>query len=273
MPDLETEPGFLLHWEEAGAGRPLVLVHGWSMSSRAFAWQAEALAAHHRVVRYDLRGHGRSRAPPGAAAYAVEDHARDLAAVLARLDLDRAVLVGWSMGAQVALEALPGIQGRLAALVLLSATPRFTAAADWPHGLPTVSVRALAARLAHRPERTLRRFFDDMFVEGEVDGAQGSEIERRVLEGAPAVALEAARAGLAALEAADQRRRLAEVRVPALLVHGELDPICLPAASAFAQARIAGARRSVVPGAGHAPHLSRPSLVNELLGRFLADVA
>jgi pimeloyl-ACP methyl ester esterase len=270
MPFLETEPGVTLHWDELGSGRPVVFVHGWSMSSRAFAWQTEALAASHRVIRYDLRGHGRSRSD-AKVGYAVEDHARDLGALLARCELRAAALVAWSMGAQVALEALPAIQDRLDSLVLLSATPRFTAAEGWPHGLPAASVAALAARLEHRPERTLQRFFDGMFAPGEIGPPERACIGRRVLEGAPTVSLPAARAGLQALLESDQRQRLGEVRVPALLVHGELDPICLPAASAFAQGCIPGARRRVLPGAGHAPHLSRPSLVNELLADFLAS--
>jgi pimeloyl-ACP methyl ester esterase len=274
MPTLETEPGVMLHWEEAGAGRPVVFVHGWSMSSRAFAWQVESLAASHRVVLYDLRGHGRSRCDDGAAAasHAIEDHARDLSTLFTRLGLAGAVLVGWSMGSQVALEALPDIRDRLDGLVLLSATPRFVADEDWPHGLPAVSVRALAARLDHKPERTLQRFFEGMFVADEIGEPERAEIGRRVLADAPPVSLTAARAGLEALLRSDQRQRLRDVRLPVLLLHGERDPICLPAASAFAQDHIPGARRQVLPGAGHAPHLSRPSLVNELLAGFLADL-
>ncbi len=271
MPLIETERGVRLHFEEAGAGPPVVLVHGWSMSSRAFAWQVEALARSRRVVAYDLRGHGRSPEPAATGRQRMEDHARDLAALLARLDLSSAALVGWSMGAQVALAALPAVAARLAALVLVSMTPRFTAAGDWPHGLPETSVRALAARVEHAPAKALRRFFDAMFVPGEVDGAQRAEIDARVLAGAPPLGAAAALAGLDALVANDERPRLGDVRVPVLLVHGERDPICLPEASAFAQSRIPGARRAVLPGVGHAPHLSRPALVNDLLARFLAE--
>lgn len=270
MPFLETEPGVMLHWAELGTGRPVVFVHGWSMSSCVFDRQADSLAATHRVIRYDLRGHGRSRC--ATAGHAIEDHARDLGTLLDRLDLHGAALVAWSMGSQVALEASPAIQDRLSALVLLSATPRFTAGEDWPHGLPTASVRALAARLEHRPERTLQRFFDGMFVPGEIGAPERAGIARRVLTDAPPVSLLAARAGLEALLVSDQRMRLREVRVPTLLLHGELDPICLPAASAFAERRIPGARRRTLPGAGHAPHLSRPSLVNEELAGFLAEL-
>ena len=275
MPYLETERGVTLHWEEAGAGSPVVFVHGWSMSSRSFAWQLEATAPSHRAIAYDLRGHGRSRREELALeeGHALEDHARDLSTLMEQLELSGAALVGWSMGGQVALEALPAIQDRLAALVLISTTPRFTVGGDWPHGLTEASVRALAARLEHKPQKALQRFFEGMFVAGELHETQLVDIERQVLAGAPPVSVVTARRGLEALLASDQRRRLQEVRVPTLLVHGERDPICLPAASAFAQAHIPGARRWVLPGLGHAPHLSRPALVNELLARFLAELS
>jgi pimeloyl-[acyl-carrier protein] methyl ester esterase len=275
MPYLETEPGVMIHWEEAGTGRPVVFVHGWSMSSCSFAWQMEAPALSYRAIAYDLRGHGRSpcEKPAPEEGHAIEDHARDLSTLIERLDLSDAALVGWSMGGQVALEALPDVQDRLAALILISTTPRFTVGGDWAHGLTEVSVRALAARLEHKPQKTLHRFFEGMFVAGELHETQFADIERRVLAGAPPASVAAARTGLEALLASDQRPRLRDVRVPTLLVHGERDPICLPTASAFAEAHIPGARRRVLPGLGHAPHLSRPALVNELLAGFLAELS
>jgi pimeloyl-[acyl-carrier protein] methyl ester esterase len=268
---LETQPGVHLHWHEEGAGRPVVLVHGWSMSSRALGGLARSLAPSRRALALDLRGHGASSAPVDG--YAVEDHARDLAAWMERLDLDGAALVGWSMGAQIALEALPAVERRVDRLVLMSMTPRFTAAPDWPHGLPESTVRALALRLERGPERTLRRFFDGMFAPDELEPGRLDDLAAEILAGGPSVAPVAARRGLDALVAADQRDRLPSVRVPTLLVHGDRDAICLPAASAHAEARIARARRCVLSGAGHAPHLSRPAAVLDLLRGFVEGAA
>jgi pimeloyl-ACP methyl ester esterase len=269
MPTFQPEPGVTLRYDAAGAGRPAVLVHGWSLSSRAFAWQIVALAAAgYRVLAPDLRGHGGS---PAAPAYRVEDHARDLAALFAHEEVRGAALVGWSMGGQIALEALPALGDRVSALALVSSTPRFTAAEDWPHGLSAVSVHALAARLEHRPEKTLQRYFEGMFVPDELDGEARARIGERVLGGAPPRDVAAARAGLDALLAADQRPRLADVAVPLLLLHGERDPICLPAASAWMHARVPRSRLELLPGLGHAPQLSRPAIVSELLAEFFAE--
>jgi pimeloyl-[acyl-carrier protein] methyl ester esterase len=272
MPSFSPEPGVALHYVDApGARPPVVLVHGWSMSSAAFAAQLDALAsAGHRVLALDLRGHGRSSP---AARYLVEDHARDLAALFERESLSRAVLVGWSLGGQVALEALPALGDRVAALALLSATPRFTQGDDWPHGLAASSVRALAARVARRPEQALRRFFDAMFAPGELEAAARERLAARVVAGpgAPGQDAAAALAGLDAFLAADQRPRLAAARAPALLVHGLDDAICLPAASRFMHERLPGSRLELLAGLGHAPHLSRPALVSELIVRFASE--
>jgi len=272
-----------LHVERAGQGPPVVLLHGWSSSSRAFAPMLEHLAPHHRVLAPDLRGHGRSPVDPSArarseradgcpaAGYAMEDHAADVAALLEREDVTGAALVGWSMGAQVALEALSLSRRRVAALVLVSGTPRFTAAEDWPHGLREASVRALARLLVRQPERTLRAFFEGMFVPGELCAERALEIERSVAEGAPPPSLAAIRAGLDAFIVADQRSRAAEVAVPALVIHGERDPVCLPGAARWMAERIPGARLALLQGLGHAPLLSRPGLVSDLVLGFLAE--
>jgi pimeloyl-[acyl-carrier protein] methyl ester esterase len=255
--------------EEQGRGRPLVLVHGWAMSGRALSGLARDLAATHRTISVDLRGHGRSPAPERG--YRVEDHAADLVALFEALGLDGAVLAGWSLGAQVALEALPALGGRVRALVLLSGTPRFTEGLGWPHGLPAASVHALAARLERRPGATLRRFFEGMFAPGELPAPEVAALADHVLAD-PGPALHAARAGLDAFLAADQRPRLAAVAVPALVVHGGSDPVCLPGAARAAAAALPGAELRELPGLGHAPHLSRPAQVAGLLSAFLRRV-
>jgi pimeloyl-[acyl-carrier protein] methyl ester esterase len=258
-----------LHVEEAGRGRPVILLHGWSLSSAALSGLAEALAPRCRVLLADLRGHGRSPAP--GEGYEVADHARDLAALVDRLGPERPVLLGWSLGAMAVLAALPGLGSRVAGAVLLSGTPRFCAAADWPHGLPEGTVRAMATQLADRPERALRRFFGGMFVEGEIERAPLEALARHLVEGAPPDG-NGVRRSLAGLARADLRDGCREVSAPALLLHGERDPVCLPGASAWMAGAIPGARLELLAGLGHAPQLSRPREVVDAVRRFLAEV-
>ncbi len=253
-----------LHHEDVGTGAPLVLVHGWSLSSAVFDDEVAALAPRYRVVRPDLRGHGRSVPGP----FGLVELARDLATLLDRLGVDRVVLAGWSLGAQVALAALPLVRARVRALVLVSGTPRFTASEGWPHGLPAQSVDVLAHRVRRDAERAVRRFFDGMFAEGELDDAgrrRTAALRNRIPLPDPAAAL----SGLDVLAREDLRAALSRVDVPTLVVHGEADPICPVGAARATAAAIAGARLELVAGAGHAPFLSCPGSLARVLAPLL----
>jgi len=255
-----------LHVEELGRGPPVVLVHGWSLSSRALGVLGEALAPRFRVLLADLRGHGRSPAPRGG--WAPEEHAADLVALLDRLGLDRAALVGWSFGASVVLAALPALGDRVSGAALLSATPRLCRGEEWAHGLRPEEARDLATRLRERPTPALRRWFGGMFAEGEIEEPPMVAMAQHMLDGAPPDPEGAARS-LEGWAGADLRASLAAVAVPTLLVHGERDPVVPAAAATWAAGQIPGARLTLLPGAGHAPQLSRPREVVDAVRPFL----
>jgi pimeloyl-[acyl-carrier protein] methyl ester esterase len=252
-----------LHHEDVGAGPPVVLVHGWSLSSAAFEADAAALARRHRVIAPDLRGHGKS----GAGAFSLGDLAADLAALFERLGLEGAVLAGWSLGAQVAIAALPRMRARIARMILVAGTPRFTQGPDWPHGLPPQAVEVLAHRLRRDPARAVARFFEGMFADGELDEA-GRQRLAALRASMPVPDPAAAQAGLAILAHEDLRPALCAVDVPVLLVHGERDPVCPPGASRAMAEAIPGARLALLPGAGHAPFLARPGALAEAVLSF-----
>jgi pimeloyl-[acyl-carrier protein] methyl ester esterase len=256
-----------LHREDAGAGAPIVLVHGWSLSSAAFGDEIAFLArGGRRAIAPDLRGHGRSPAP--GSAFGLADLARDVAALFDALAHEGAVLLGWSLGAEVALAAAPLLRGRVAALVLVSGTPRFTEGEGWPHGLPARSVDGLALRVRRDAPKTVARFFDGMFVEGELDAtgrARADAVRAAVRPADPGALLSA----LDVLAREDLRAGLPALDLPVLLVHGDRDPVCPPGASRAMAAAIPRARLVEVAGAGHAPFLSRPGPFRDALASFL----
>lgn len=259
MARLATDFG-TLHYEDAGAGDPVVLVHGWAFASGVFDAEAERLARSHRVIRPDLRGHGRSSSGP----FELAALAGDLAALADALGLERAVVVGWSLGGQIALAALPLVRRRLAGLVLVSATPRFTAGEGWTHGVPAQSLEVLAHRVRRDPARAVARFREGAFVEGEVDGTV-----RARAAALPAPDPRAAREGLELLAREDLRPSLAALDLPVLVLHGERDPICPPGAGRALAAAVPSARLVELRGAGHAPFLSRPGAFGDALASFL----
>jgi pimeloyl-ACP methyl ester carboxylesterase len=126
-----------IYYEDHGAGRPVVLIHGYPLSGRGWDKQVAALLdAGHRVITYDRRGFGKSSQP--VTGYDYDTFAADLAALLDRLDLRDAVLVGHSMGTGEVTRYL-GTRGsaRVAGGVLVSPIPPFLLqTADNPEGVP-----------------------------------------------------------------------------------------------------------------------------------------
>ena len=110
-----------LHYEERGSGPPVVLLHGYPLDRTLWRAQIAALSDAYRVIAPDLRGHGASPAPEGD--YSMDSLAADVAAMLDRLGVERAVWVGHSMGGYVALAALRAMPQRVAGLVLCASHP------------------------------------------------------------------------------------------------------------------------------------------------------
>lgn len=268
MPFIETSSGVEIYYEETGHGRPLVMLHGWSMSGRVWRFQQE-LADTFRLVIPDLAGHGRSSAP--AAGYSLNDLAGDIVDLFERLDLTNAVLLGWSLGSQVALAAFQKLQERLAGVVLVGATPRFTATDGYPWGLPATAVRGMGLRLRRDLNRTMGEFFQGMFATEELSREQEHRIAREiVMEGHPPLPA-VAQATLKILASTDLRAILPEIRRPVLIIHGSADAVCQPGAARYLAKRMPDARLVELNGIGHAPFLSRPVDVNAVLRSFLRE--
>lgn len=258
-----------LHVEASGEGPTLLAVHGWSRSGADLAPLAAALPGL-RVVRPDLRGHGRS-APAPLTLTALAADLADLAAAVAPAG---ALLLGWSLGAQVVLAALaahPALRAAARGLVLVGATPRFTRGDDWPHGQPPRAVEGLALRVRRAPARALDRFLEDCFAEGELDEAGRARVA--ALRGEPATDPAAALAGLDVLAGADLRAGLPGLDLPALVLHGEADAIVPVAAGRALAAALPRARLATFPGLGHAPHVSRPAAVAAEVAAFAGGLA
>jgi pimeloyl-ACP methyl ester esterase len=265
MGSVVTSSGQRLHVEDAGSGPPVLFLHGWAMAGNLLAPLAERLGAGRRVLTVDLRGHGAS-AP--AATATLDDHAGDLAEVLEGRGLEGAVVVAWSLGAQVAIHAFPALRPRLAGLVLLAGTPRFTVTEGWSHGLAARQVDVLARRFERDPVRTRTRFLSDLLTPPERDALGDGGLA--ALDGAtPAPDPAAALAGLDILAHADLRPTLSRIDRPLLLVHGAADPICPPGASEAMRDAIPGAELLLLPGAGHAPFLTREGEVAAAIAGFL----
>jgi non-heme chloroperoxidase len=268
MPYIEISSRAKIHYEDMGKGLPLVLLHGWAGSGVLWRFQRE-LSEEFRLIIPDLRGHGRS--VPLHEPFTLEALAADLCNMFERLDLQKAVIIGWSLGSQVAMLAFPMLRKRLAGVVLVGATVRFTATAGYPHGLPAEELRGMGIRLKRCYEKTMGEFFRSMFVAGELSREQEARIDNEVLTKGrlpdPAVAV----SGLDVLATADLRPELSGIDLPVLLIHGDADTICPVGSSHYMKESIPDATLVEFAGVGHAPNLSRPVEFNACVRRFIRE--
>lgn len=267
MPLVSSRAGGQLHYRQQGSGRPLVFIHGWCMSGEVWQLQ-QSLSTCCRVITCDLRGHGRSTVPDSGMG-GFDGYAADLVDLMADLDLQEAVLVGWSLGGQVLLKAYAEVAHQTAGIVLVGTTPRFTAAPHFPHGLPPKEAEGMRLKIRRNLERTLSNFQRQLFAAGELEDPTLAAIVEPILAGVPAPSPAAALDGLEALMTAEMLHEAAAISCPALLIHGEQDPICLPQASAWLAEQIPMSRRLLYPGCGHGPFLSRSERFNHDLQQFV----
>jgi 3-oxoadipate enol-lactonase len=251
----------------------VVLVHGYSVDLRLWDDTVPALlAAGFRVVRYDVRGHGRSLVPTSG--YSYPTYAADLADLLDRLNVDRPIseelavaaahLVGLSMGGGIALQFALDYPGRVRSLTLVdSALPGFTYSAQFSRQIEELveAARSRGPRFAlervwlqHPIFDGLRRFPDRFArLQEMVLSYPGRDLLAEPEPPPPVPAVE----------------RLAEIAAPALVLVGELDLPDFHLAAQVLAANLPRARLQVLPDCGHLPPLERPAEFNRLLVEFL----
>jgi pimeloyl-ACP methyl ester carboxylesterase len=243
--------------DRGGGGAPVVLLHPFPLSRGSWNGLADALAAHHRVIAVDARGFGES---PLAAPYAIADLADDLAALLAELDVERATVLGMSMGGYTALAFAARHPDRLAALVLADTR----AAAD---SAETRTARAAAIDLIRQagPEAYLVASLPRLLSPGAPTALATSLRARAETRAASLVA------GLEALrDRPDRTGELGAIRCPSLLVCGESDQVT-PAAEMRRMAEaIPGSTFALVPEAGHLAQIEAPDAFERALAPFLS---
>lgn len=270
MPWYENRSGEQLWYEDVGAGRPVVLLHGWCMSSAVWKFQYEGLAAAMRLLAPDLRGHGRSRQI--AAGLTFNTFVNDLIDFCEVLKLGEVVLVGWSMGGQIALQACAEYPDRFAGLALVSATPCFTAADDFPFGLAANEAIGMRLKVQRNTRRALDGFYTRLFAAGELESHAGAAEIRQLLTDIATPETFAVLDALESLTLTDMRHLLSEISAPTLIINGAQDRICLPQASRYLKEHIDNAGQTVFSQCGHAPFLTYSRQFNGEISRFLRGV-
>ena len=264
---LVATPGGEVHVREDGhpANPAMVLLHGFAGSAHWFDRLAPLLARDHRVIRVDLIGHGASAKP--AAGYAIDDQADAVDAVLDRLGIGSAVLLGHSFGAAVAV-ALAGRTTLLVErLVLLDEGPD-NGFGDQPL-MTRLGFAPIVGELMHRLafDPLVRDGYRDAFAE-DFDLAQGFDDPDQVVRDFRNMTYTSYAESWAAEDAflAERRldQRLRELELPATVVFGEHDRFFHAEPSAAAFRALPRTRVELMPGVGHSPNVERPAEVARL---------
>lgn len=265
--------GHALAYARQGGGLPVVLLHGFTGDMRTLEDVARGLrAAGFATLSVDLLGHGASDAPADPKAYALERCAAHLAALLDAEGVERAALLGYSMGGRVALGFACAFPARVRALVLVGASaglasPEERAArrasdealaeAILREGVPAFVSRWMANPLFASQARLGARFLAE---------ARAQRLENR------AVGLAGSLRGLGTGAQPPLHEALPGLALPVLLVHGAEDAKFRAIALDLA-ARLPNARLAEIPGAGHATQLENPTAFLAAVRAFLEDCA
>ena len=267
----ENNASIEIHYEDHGAGEPVVLIHGYPLNGNSWERQErELLTNGYRVISYDRRGFGRSSQP--TVGYDYDTFATDLNALLEHLDLSNVILAGFSMGSGEVTRYL-GTYGsaRVRKAALLGAIPPFLRkTADNPEGIEREVFEQIKAAIAKDRYAWFKDFFDNFY---NTDTLMPERISEQAWQASFNVAAGASPyASYACVETwlTDFRGDLPKIDVPVLVVHGTEDRI-LPfeATAARLPDLIDNIKLVPVEGGPHNIAWTHPNEVNEALLEFI----
>jgi 3-oxoadipate enol-lactonase len=249
-----------LHFEDEGDGDPIILLHPVGLNSDWWKPLAQILHDRYRVIRPDARGHGKSADIAGAITLA--DFVDDIDAILATLNVGPAVVIGLSFGGMLAQYVALDLPSRVAGLILAGTSP--AVAADRRQTLIDRGRKAMEQGMAPLVEDTIQRWFSPAGQQSPL-----AETCRALLRSTRPANWNATWQAMAEFDALP---RLGEIRVPTLVVSGEIDLSSPPAAGAVIARNIPGANQTIIPGGAHFFPFEHAALFEPVVLEFLDRV-
>ncbi len=247
------------HHVERGQGPAVIFLHGIGGDGTSWLPELDAMSGRCRAVAWDMPGYGDSPALPEMTFPALAGALRDL---LGKLEVERAHLVGHSIGGMVALELAARFPERVASLVLYATSPAFGKPdGDWQRDF-------LKARLAPLDAGKRMAVLAPSIVESLVGDSPDEDGMARATAAMARVPEAAYRAAMQCLVTFDRRDALAELAVPTLVLAGEHDDNAPAAMMERMAGKIPGAHYQVIPGAGHLAHFEQPAAFRAALDTF-----
>ncbi|HXR35322.1 MAG TPA: alpha/beta fold hydrolase [Candidatus Binataceae bacterium] len=248
MPYLERD-GVRIYYEQRGTGPAVLLTHGYGASARMWQGQMEALSDRYQIIAWDMRGHDRSDYPQDPARYSHEATVGDMAAVLDACGAQKAVVGGLSLGGFMTLAFNLAFRARVMALMVFDCGPGYK---------------------KDEPRAQWNRTAFEMALAFEKDGlaALSTSAEATAAQHRNAQGLALAARGMLTQKDSRVIDSLPSIRVQALVLAGADDEPFLQSTSYMA-AKIPGAEKVIVPGAGHAANIDQPAAFNAAVRSFL----
>ena len=271
MPFVETQDGTEIYYTDWGAGKPVVLIHGWPVNGDMWEKQSTFLAEQGmRAITYDRRGFGRSSHPWGG--YEYNTFAADLNALMEKLDLRGATLVGFSMGGGEVVRYLSRYgSSRVVKAVLVSAvTPFLLKTADNPDGVDAEVFAGMAEKIGKDRQAFIQEFGPMFFGRTLLNHT----VSQAVLDWNFALAMTGSlRATLAAAKAwstTDFREEMKRITIPVRVIHGDGDAtVPIDAAGRKSAAILPNATASEYEGEPHGLYITSADRLNQELLEFI----
>lgn len=266
MPNVDVNGNQIAFSDSGGPGLPVLLFNAFPLHARMWEPQTEALGDRFRLITFDYAGFGASDAPLEPSAYSVEGFAEQGKRVLDELGVDRAAIVGESLGGYVAFAFLRAYRSAVAGLVLADSR----AEGDSPE---VIEKRT-------NQQATVEQQGPAALTEGLVGALLGESTRANkpdVVEAVRGLMRNPAAGYIGALEAMKKRPDsvgdLAGIDVPTLVIVGEIDTLTPPELSRKIHEHVGGSRLVVIPEAGHLSNLEAPEAFNGALAEFLSGLS
>jgi 3-oxoadipate enol-lactonase len=254
-----TISGLTTHYQDKGvqSGPSLVFINSLGTDARLWEEVVPSFTDRFRVLRYDKRGHGLSDCPPTP--YSIRDFSADLAGLLDSLEIERAAVVGISVGGMIAIDFAAAWPERVQSLVLCDTAPVIGTADLWNDRINTLRQHGMG----YLAETILARWFAPAFMEENTAATQGytNMLSRMPVEGYTGTC--------EAIRDADLTAAAKSIKAPTLILVGAEDPSTPPALVRGLRELISQAQYHEIPGAGHLPCVEKPAETAACIAEFL----
>ena len=250
-----------IHKEVYGQGQTIVLIHGWAMHSGVWRTFARELAKNYQVICLDIPGHGLSDT---VEPYTLEQISEVL---IATIPASTFSVLGWSLGASIALTMATHYPQRINSLILVAGNPKFVETEGW-HGVPAQLLEGFTENLQSSCQLTLLRFLA-LQVNGLAEGQALLKQLRQAIYECEAPVENVLKKGLNILKLADLRDDIRQLHCPLLLIQGDKDSLIPVQTAQNIQNIQANSKSNIIPDAGHVPFLSHQAELIKMISIFV----